>query len=77
MEKIKVLVNGKDEEIESGLTISEFLKKRRIRPEVVTVEINDRIIEKKNFENTVIKENDRIELVFYMGGGWWILMNRN
>ncbi|MFN3966092.1 MAG: sulfur carrier protein ThiS [Endomicrobiia bacterium] len=66
---IKVIVNGKEEEIEKGITILEFLKNKNIRPEVVTVELNEKIIDRKDYSTTVINEGDKIEFVFFMGGG--------
>jgi cysteine synthase A len=35
----------------------------------VTVELNERIIERKDYGTTLLKEGDRLEFVYYMGGG--------
>ena len=43
---MQLFINGKKEELEEGMTVSQFLKGRKIRPEVVTVELNDNIIER-------------------------------
>lgn len=64
-----VLINGKKEEIQEGTNISNLLAVRKIRPEVVTVELNDRIIEKAHYVQTELKASDRLEFVYYMGGG--------
>lgn len=66
---IRVLVNGKGEELESEMNISELLKKKNIRPEVVTVELNEKIVERKDYQTSVIKEGDKLKLVYFMGGG--------
>ncbi len=66
---IKILINGKEEQIEQEISILELLKKKNIRPEVVTVELNGKIINRQDYQSTVIKENDVIEFVFFMGGG--------
>ncbi|MEO0223766.1 MAG: sulfur carrier protein ThiS [candidate division WOR-3 bacterium] len=66
---VKVLINGKEENVDEGISILELLKKKNIRPEVVTVELNGKIIERKDFQTTFIKESDVIEFVFFMGGG--------
>jgi thiamine biosynthesis protein ThiS len=68
-EFIKINLNGKPNEIQSGMTVSELLLKWKIRPELVTVEINETILQKLDYETTEIKENDNVEFVFYMGGG--------
>lgn len=64
-----ISLNGKKEELKENTTISKLLEARKIRPEVVTVELNDRIIEKGKYFETLLKEDDRLELVYYMGGG--------
>ncbi len=62
-------LNGKKEEIEGGMSISNILEIKKIRPEVVTVELNDKIIEKGKYQGTLLKPDDRLEFVYYMGGG--------
>ncbi|MCM8768048.1 MAG: sulfur carrier protein ThiS [Candidatus Omnitrophica bacterium] len=66
---MKVFINGKEEQIEKEISILELLKRKNIRPEVVVVELNEKIIERKDYEVTIIKEGDLVELVFFMGGG--------
>ncbi|MFN7169982.1 MAG: sulfur carrier protein ThiS, partial [Candidatus Omnitrophota bacterium] len=64
-----VFVNGKKEEISEGINLSQLLAIKNIRPEVVTVEVNEKIIERKDYQNIYLKDNDRVEFVYYMGGG--------
>lgn len=66
---IAVFINGKREEVEEGLNISKLLEFKKIRPEVVTVELNDMIIERVKFGQTQLKPDDKLEFVYYMGGG--------
>ena len=67
--QMKILINGKKEELESEMNVLELLKKKNIRPEVVTVELNEKIIDRKNYQSTFLKEGDVLEFVFFMGGG--------
>ncbi|MCQ9206879.1 MAG: cysteine synthase A [Omnitrophica bacterium] len=62
-------LNGKKEEIEDNMLLSELLKLKKIRPEVVTVELNDKVIEKEKYTETHLAPDDRLEFVYYMGGG--------
>jgi cysteine synthase A len=64
-----IYINGKKEQCEDKMSISQLLKVKKIRPEVVTVELNDQIIEKSKYDKTIIKPEDRLEFVYYMGGG--------
>ena len=68
-ESMNITLNGKPSRIQSGLKVSDLLLKWKIRPELVTVEINETILQKLDYETTEIKEDDRVEFVFYMGGG--------
>ena len=66
---MKILLNGKEQDIQKGLTVSDLLLKWKIRPELVTVEVNENILQKLDYETTELKEWDNVEFVFYMGGG--------
>jgi thiamine biosynthesis protein ThiS len=66
---MNLFINGKKKELEEKMTIGRLLKARKVRPEVVTVELNDKIIEREKYGDTVLKEGDKLELVYYMGGG--------
>ncbi len=66
---INIYLNGKKEEIEKGTTISRLLELKKVRPEVVTIELNDKILEKNKYQEIGLQPNDRLEFVYYMGGG--------
>jgi thiamine biosynthesis protein ThiS len=52
-----------------GTTVSGLLSKWKIKPELVTVEVNEEILQKLDYEAAALKEGDKINFVFYMGGG--------
>ena len=66
---IKITLNGKENQIQAGMTVTDLLTKWRMRPELVTVEINETILQKLDYETTKIKNGDKVEFIFYMGGG--------
>ena len=66
---IAIYLNGKKEEIEDNMNVSTLLGFKKIRPEVVTIELNDKIIEKDKYQVTILRPDDRLEFVYYMGGG--------
>ena len=66
---IKIHLNGKEQEIQTGMTVSDILLKWKVRPELVTVEVNENILQKLDYDGTEIKQGDNVEFVFYMGGG--------
>ena len=66
---VNITINGKKEELDKSISLSELLRRKNIRPEVVTVELNDSIVEKKDYADMAVKEGDRLEFVYFMGGG--------
>lgn len=66
---INIYLNGKKEDVTENMSISNLLEVKKIRPEVVTVELNERIIEKDTYKKVQLKTGDRLEFVYYMGGG--------
>ena len=65
---MQIKINGKSEEF-SGGTVLELLKAKKIEPQMVAVEVNDSMIERDQLAATQLKEGDRLEFLFYMGGG--------
>lgn len=65
-----IYLNGKKEEIADGMSVAHLLEARKIRPEVVTVELNEVLIEREKYASTHLAANDRLEFVYYMGGGF-------
>jgi len=64
-----VRVNGEEIDIPESLCIADFLKQKDIIPEIVVVEHNHRIINRRLFDSTKIASGDNIEIVRFIGGG--------
>ena len=65
---VQVKINGKAEEI-SGGTVLDLLQAKKIEPQMVAVEINDTMMDREHLATTHLNEGDRVEFLFYMGGG--------
>lgn len=66
---MRVVVNGKDEDIEPGLTVAQLVAGYQFQPAHVAVEINEDLVPRKAFKDTRIEEGDQIEIVTFVGGG--------
>jgi sulfur carrier protein len=69
---MNLTVNGKPATIEGidTLDVTRLLTELKVEtPEYVTVELNGEILDRNNFETTVLKNNDIIEFLYFMGGG--------
>lgn len=65
---MQITVNGKQEEVPEG-TVLDLLKHKDWEPQMVAVELNANLLERDLLATTPLKEGDRVECIFYMGGG--------
>ena len=69
---MKIRVNGNEKKIElenEKVLLSSILEFLGYKQNTVVVEVNDLIINSKKWENEIIKEGDRLEIVSIVGGG--------
>lgn len=68
---MKININGKEKTYEqTGVPVVDLLTLENVEaPELVTVQINGKFLDKTLYENTLIKEGDRVEFLYFMGGG--------
>lgn len=66
---INVTVNGDKQRISVGTSILVLLKMMDINPQRVAVEYNMDIVDKNKFDLICLKENDRLEIITFVGGG--------
>ena len=65
-----ITLNGKEKDYKD-ITITELLEKEGLAGVRVAVELNGQIIRKNNFENVIVKDMDKVEVVSFVGGGWF------
>jgi thiamine biosynthesis protein ThiS len=68
-EIILVTVNGEPREFDAGITVADMLSRLGLRPGMVVVEQNRRILERGSLASTEVKTGDIFELVHFVGGG--------
>ena len=64
-----IRVNGKDLEVNKGITLLSIIEKGQMKPERIVVEYNKEIISKDKLGQIVARENDLIEILNFVGGG--------
>ncbi len=64
-------INGEKETVDQiKLTVSELLSIKDVKmPDMVSVELNGDILDREQFDSTLLKENDEVEFLYFMGGG--------
>ena len=65
----KIQLNGKKVTIKPKTTIYELLKKFKLNNKKVAIEHNGIIIPKMNYKKKYLKSNDKLEVVYFIGGG--------
>jgi sulfur carrier protein len=67
---MKLVVNGEQVDCGDSLTVSELLVEQKVKmPDMVSVELNGQILRRTEFEQTVLKNDDKVEFLYFMGGG--------
>ena len=56
-----ITIAGNKKEYEEGVTVE--------NPLYVTVTINDDFVDREKFGETVLKDGDAVEFLYFMGGG--------
>jgi sulfur carrier protein len=69
IKKIKIRVNGKVQSITNKSKMSDLVKNLKIPMKKVAIELNQEIVDKKNINKIILKKNDKIEIVHFIGGG--------
>ncbi len=67
---MKLIVNGRAADYEKPLTVSQLLTAESVQmPEMVSVEVNGRILRRAEFDITTLAGDDKVEFLYFMGGG--------
>lgn len=68
---MKLVINGQEETVELlEATVAELLRYKKVEmPEMVSVEYNGRFLRQAEHETVRVKDGDRIEFLYFMGGG--------
>ena len=67
--KIKINLNGKTLFLSKDTSLFKVIKKTKLQPNKIAIELNRKIINKKNMSKIFLKNKDKIEIVHFIGGG--------
>ena len=67
---MNLVINGKETNITDGLTVNQLLAQENVQmPDMVSVELNGQILKRTRFEETLLKDDDKVQFLYFMGGG--------
>ena len=66
----QIIVNDEKQDVQLPLTSGELIKINKVfQPEMVTVQVNEEFVERDVWDQTQLKEGDRVDFLYFMGGG--------
>jgi thiamine biosynthesis protein ThiS len=66
---LRIHVNGEPRDIEEGLSLSQFVASLSLKPDQIAVELNHTVVRRAAWEETLLKADDKVEIVHFVGGG--------
>ena len=66
----QIIVNDEKQEVNLPLTLDKLIKLNRVlQPDMVTIQINSEFVEKEDYSTTELKDGDKVDFLYFMGGG--------
>ncbi|GAE86881.1 sulfur carrier protein ThiS [Acetivibrio straminisolvens] len=64
-----ITLNGKQTEVANGTSLMDLICSKGLEPESVVIEYNQNVLRKEEWDSVVLKENDKLEVLRFVGGG--------
>ncbi|MCD6653139.1 MAG: sulfur carrier protein ThiS [Sulfurovum sp.] len=64
-----ITVNGEKKNVKQNITISDLIDILGIKVKVMAAAVNMEIVKKEEWSTHMLQEDDRIELLHFVGGG--------
>ncbi|GAA6529005.1 MAG: sulfur carrier protein ThiS [Prevotella sp.] len=66
----QIIVNDEKQEVNLPLTLDKLIELNRVlQPDMLTVQVNSEFVEKEDYGTTELKEGDKVDFLYFMGGG--------
>lgn len=66
---MRIQVNGQPREIADNLDLSQLIASLNLKPEQIAVELNQAVVRRVQWQATILREDDKVEIVHFVGGG--------
>jgi sulfur carrier protein len=66
---MRLKINGDEKEVANVSTLVDLVEHLAMKSDRVAVELNREIVPRANWEATILKDNDQLEIVHFVGGG--------
>lgn len=62
-------MNGEDRELPDGITLEALIHQLSLAPDRLAIERNREVVRRADWPQTTLFEDDRIEIIHFVGGG--------
>ncbi len=66
---MKLVINGEEKEFKSDISLQEVITFLQIEDKVMAAAVNMQVVKKEQWSKHILKENDSLELLQFVGGG--------
>ncbi|MFW8601294.1 sulfur carrier protein ThiS [Desulfobacterota bacterium M19] len=66
---MKIIVNGEERFLETEILITDYVRSLDLDPATVVVEVDGRIINRREYQSTLLLDGAEVELIRFIGGG--------
>ena len=66
---MKVFINGESRELSGTPSLAELITQLDLPATRIAVELNREVVRRNEWSGTMLNEDDRIEIVHFVGGG--------
>jgi thiamine biosynthesis protein ThiS len=66
---MKVFVNGDEKDFETAISLADLIAQLDLPAPRIAIELNRDVVRRSDWGSTMLKYEDRIEIVHFVGGG--------
>ena len=66
---MRFYINGESKEFDGALSLAELISRLELPVARIAVELNREVVRRSDWSGTMLHEEDRIEIVHFVGGG--------
>lgn len=67
---MRIHVNGEPREVDENLSLPQLIESLNLKPEQIAIELNQKVIRRREWSGTILRHDDSVEIVHFVGGGW-------
>lgn len=66
---MRVYLNGESKTVDDSLTLADLVSQLDLPAVRLAIELNRKVVRRSEWDNTKLAEDDRVEIVHFVGGG--------